>query len=119
MPEPRKTTQEPEAPKVQAQKPASITPIQPGMGGISTSEGATPEILSPGALMWIEKITVAWRASAMAIIETGRLLVAAKAALPDEYEAMLFELPFGTRTIERLMSIGRDTRLATHGSVMP
>src|SRR5207302_11084302 len=56
------------------------------------------------------------------ILEVGRLLIAAKAALPQhgEWEAMVAnELPFGLRTAEMLMRVGRDEQLAKHVSILP
>ena len=63
---------------------------------------------------WAGRITKAWRQSFEQILETGRLLIAAKAALAhgEFLEMVERDLPFGERTAERLMEIGRDPRLA-------
>jgi Protein of unknown function (DUF3102) len=65
------------------------------------------------AVTWVIRITESWRASVEAIIEVGRLLMAAKAALPHgEFGPMIeTRLPFGARTAQRLMAIASDSRL--------
>lgn len=72
---------------------------------------------------WAERITAAWRKSFEQIIETGRLLIEAKAALAHgEFLDMVDRnLPFGARTAERLMAVGNDPRFAnaTLGSELP
>jgi N6-adenosine-specific RNA methylase IME4 len=72
---------------------------------------------------WAERITMAWRRSVDAILETGRLLIAAKEALPHgEWLPMIQErLPFGPRTSQKLMKIAADQRLAkaAHGALLP
>jgi hypothetical protein len=71
---------------------------------------------------WAGKITAAWRKSAAAIIETGELLLAAKAKLPGQFERMVEDkLPFGQRTAEMLMAVAVDKRLrkANRGSLLP
>jgi hypothetical protein len=62
---------------------------------------------------WAEQIKSAWQKSVEGIIECGRLLIVAKAALPHgRFEAMVAaELPFSKTTVERLMAIARDGRL--------
>jgi DUF3102 family protein len=69
---------------------------------------------------WAERIAAAWSRSAEAIIETGKLLIEAKAALPHgEWESMAEKLlPFPLRTAQRLMEIGRDQRLVK-ASILP
>jgi hypothetical protein len=76
--------------------------------------------LRPGAVAstgaWAARITACWRASVEAIIEVGRLLIAAKAALPHgEFGKM--ELPFTFSTAERLMAIARDRKLSNPAHV--
>jgi N6-adenosine-specific RNA methylase IME4 len=70
-----------------------------------------------------ERIAASWRSSVEAIIEVGRLLAAAKAQLEHgEFESMITQrLPFGRRTAQRLMAVGRDERItnATHVSHLP
>lgn len=62
---------------------------------------------------WAAEITACWRRSVDAIIETGRLISAAKAALPHgEFLPMVRrDLPFGPRTAAKLMAIAKDERL--------
>lgn len=72
---------------------------------------------------WIERITAAWRSSLEGVLETGRLLIEAKAALAHgEFLPMIEnDLPFGRRTAHRLMAIAQDSRLSngTHASHLP
>lgn len=72
---------------------------------------------------WAGRITASWRKVAEGIIETGRLIAEAKAALPHgEFLAMVErDLPFGSRTAERLMKVASDPRLSnsTHASNLP
>jgi hypothetical protein len=77
----------------------------------------------PSGGAWAARITACWRASVEAILEVGRLLTAAKDALPrGEFGKMCEnDLPFGQRTAERLMAIAADNRLTdpTHVSNLP
>ena len=72
---------------------------------------------------WAKRITTAWQKSVESIIETGRLLIEAKAELPHgEFENMINEkLPFGSRTAQRLMKIADHPILSnpTHVSHLP
>lgn len=72
---------------------------------------------------WAAQISAAWRSSVSGIIETGRLIAAAKAALPHgDFTIMVGEaLPFTARTAQRLMAIGADERLSnpTRVSLLP
>lgn len=72
---------------------------------------------------WAGRIRAAYRSGVEAIIETGRLLAAAKEALPHGGFALMIErdLPFGIRMAEKLMAIAADQRIAnaTHGSHFP
>jgi hypothetical protein len=72
---------------------------------------------------WAERIAAAWRSSVQGILEAGRLIAQAKAALPHgEFAAMIDKaLPFGARTAQRLMAIAADELLAnpTHVSHLP
>jgi hypothetical protein len=72
---------------------------------------------------WADRIKSAWQKSVESIIECGRLLIEAKAALRHgRFESMVeAELLFGLRTAERLMEIANDTRLTnpTHVSLLP
>lgn len=79
--------------------------------------------LSAPAKRWATRITDTWRKSAQAIIETGRLLIEAKAALAhgEFLEMAKTKLPFDVRATQRLMRIASDARLsnATHESLLP
>jgi len=75
---------------------------------------------------WARRISENWRKAAEEMIarifQTGRDLIVAKEELDHgEFEAMIeVDLPFGTRTAERLMAIARDERLkTTPGSLLP
>jgi hypothetical protein len=72
---------------------------------------------------WADQIKSAWQKSVEGIIECGRLLIEAKAALlHGKFEAMVeADLPFSLRTAERLMKIAGNDRLAnpTHVSLLP
>lgn len=72
---------------------------------------------------WADRISASWRQSAEAIIETGRLITAAKAALEHgEFTAMVeTALPFTPRTAQMLMAIAGDPRLTNpkHVSLLP
>jgi hypothetical protein len=68
---------------------------------------------------WAEKISATWRLTVESVLETGRLLVAAKASLPHgEFIAMIGpnkyrgDLPFGHRTAQMLMKVGADRRIS-------
>jgi N6-adenosine-specific RNA methylase IME4 len=63
---------------------------------------------------WVARIVARWHDSVAAIIDTGRMLNDAKAALPHgEFQRMCRErLPFDVRTAQRLMRIGEDPRLS-------
>ena len=75
---------------------------------------------------WAERITEAWQSTLHGILETGRLLIAAKEG-PDrlphgEFEQMVAtDLPFGASTAQRLMAVARDHRLskAAHVQLLP
>lgn len=79
----------------------------------------------PGApsSAWALRIGACWQASVKAILEVGRLLEEAKAALPHgEFGTMIkSDLPFGRRTAEMLMAIAVDPRItnAKHVSLLP
>jgi hypothetical protein len=71
--------------------------------------------------VWAHKIKAAWSASIADIIETGKLIAAAKDDLPHgQFETMVEkELPFGARTARMLVAVGKDSRFRNHGSVLP
>lgn len=72
---------------------------------------------------WAARISAAYRQCVEDFIETGRLLIAAKAALPHGKFTPMIEtqLPFGARTAQRLMAIAEHPWLSnpTHGSLLP
>jgi N6-adenosine-specific RNA methylase IME4 len=76
-----------------------------------------------GRAAWAARIEAAWRKSVEAFLETGALLVEAKAALRHgAFLAMIeSDLPFGARMAQMLMAIARNPRLvnAKHISLLP
>jgi hypothetical protein len=58
---------------------------------------------------WTSRIAAAWQKGVEAILETGRLLIEAKAALRHgEFKSMIqLKLPFNPGTAQRLMAIAR------------
>jgi hypothetical protein len=83
-----------------------------------------PKARTPaGRAHWASRIATAWRKSLEAILETGRLLTAAKGELDHgEFLAMIErDLPFGPSTAQRLMKIAADERLTNtaHGPFLP
>jgi hypothetical protein len=83
------------------------------------------EIHHGDAQTWAARIAERWRASVESIIETGRLLLEAKATLQHGEFGMMCEsqLPFSARTAQRLIAIAQDNRLsninATRASLLP
>jgi hypothetical protein len=76
--------------------------------------GTDANVPQTGPQSWPARIAACWRRTAESIIETGRLLIEAKAALEHgEWQQMIeTELPFDATTCQRLMGIGGDRRLA-------
>jgi N6-adenosine-specific RNA methylase IME4 len=72
---------------------------------------------------WAARITATWRQAFESIIETGRLLIAAKVDLPHGafLDMIKADLPFGPSTVQRLMVVARDERLSNtaHGQFLP
>lgn len=77
---------------------------------------------------WAEAITAAWQKSLAGILECGRLLIEAKAALPHGEWLSMFDkelpgsrVPFGEDTAQCLMKIVRDKRLSNteHARYLP
>jgi N6-adenosine-specific RNA methylase IME4 len=72
---------------------------------------------------WAARIAGAWRKSAEAVLEAGRLLKEARDALPHGAFLDMIErdLPFGAGTAQRLMRIAADARIANaaHGPFLP
>src|SRR5437868_7722703 len=80
-------------------------------------------VLSIQAVSYAVKINNCWRHTREAVLQTGDMLLEAKAKLPHgDFEAMLTTgLDFKPRTAQRLMAVAADPRLrnATHGSLLP
>jgi N6-adenosine-specific RNA methylase IME4 len=77
---------------------------------------------SARAADYAPRICAAWNRAFAAIIETGRLLLHAKAALPHGEWGKLFDrrlLPFDRRAAQCLMQIASDPRMRTNGSHLP
>lgn len=87
-----------------AQQASALTPL-PGANG-------NPDVIDRAE--WASRISASWRASVEAVLETGRILIAAKAALPHgSFQAMVeADLPFGTSAARQLMAIAKDGRIA-------
>jgi hypothetical protein len=72
---------------------------------------------------WTSRIAAAWQKGVEAILETGRLLIEAKAALNHgEFESVIqLKLPFDRRTAQRLMAIARHPVVsnAAHAPHLP
>jgi hypothetical protein len=74
---------------------------------------------------WAARISAAWQHSVDSIIETGRLLLAAKAdpaMQHGEWGTMVeSDLPFNRHTAHKLMQIASDKRLTnvSHGKHLP
>ena len=72
---------------------------------------------------WTSRIAAAWQKGVEAILETGRLLIEAKAALKHgEFKSMVHhELPFNPGTAQRLMAIARHPVIsnAAHAPLLP
>ena len=68
---------------------------------------------------WAARIESAWRSAVTGVMETGRLLAEAKAALPHgAFTAMIeADLPFKPSTAQRLMRIAADERLSNPAHV--
>jgi N6-adenosine-specific RNA methylase IME4 len=95
----------------------------PGAGRVHVNDTTSPPTQANERARWAARITATWRQSVESIIECGRLLIAAKGALPHGAFLDMIEndLPFGPRTGQRLMKIAVDPRLtnATHVSLLP
>jgi|SRR5882672_9111969 len=81
---------------------------------VKSEQVITGEVLAPVSPKdWAKQINLAWRKTAESIIETGRLLIECKAAMPGHFMKMVRDqLDFGLDTAERLMSIARHPALA-------
>lgn len=73
--------------------------------------------------VFADQITAAWNKTRDGILEAGRLLIEAKAALPHGAFTAMVEngLPFTARTAQILMKVAGDQRLTNtiHGSLLP
>jgi N6-adenosine-specific RNA methylase IME4 len=78
---------------------------------------------SPQRGQYASLIASSWQTGVVAVIETSRLLIEAKATLPHgQFEEMVErDLPFGPRTARMLMEIARNQQIANrkHVSVLP
>jgi hypothetical protein len=72
-----------------------------------------------GRSAWAGRIATAWRGAVVGVLETGKLLAEAKAAMPrGAFTAMIEnDLPFKPSTAQRLMKIAADERLANPAHV--
>ena len=93
-----------------------------------TADRADVAVLERGELTTARDFTSAiarrWQDSVVAIIDVGRLLLGAKAALSHgEFGPMIEsdEVPFGLRTAQSLMAIAEHSILSNtnHGSLLP
>jgi N6-adenosine-specific RNA methylase IME4 len=82
-----------------------------------TAEGRDRQ--EAGRSAWAVRIESAWRSAVTGVMETGRLLAEAKAALPHgAFTAMIeADLPFKPSTAQRLMRIAADERLSNPAHV--
>lgn len=85
--------------------------------------GSFADTLQRDPEAWALRINAAWRRSLESIIETGRLLMDAKAQLKHGHWQNLIDsqLDFSADTAQRLMAIARDQRLTNpaHGRFLP
>jgi hypothetical protein len=82
--------------------------------------GTVTVLIPPDAIeRWVGKIKTAWQKSVAAIIETGQVLIEAKAALPHgAFEAMVrLKLPFDASTARRLMMIANHPIISDRAHV--
>jgi hypothetical protein len=77
--------------------------------------------MTHGHVDWSGKIRATWRAAVASIIETGQLLIRAKAELPHGAFGKMIreELPFSRFTAHRLMAIARNPALVAHAQHLP
>jgi N6-adenosine-specific RNA methylase IME4 len=78
-----------------------------------------PPVLMSDASAWALLINARWRESLEKIMESGRYLIAAKAALPHGEFGLMIEtqLVFSASTAQRLMAIAADGRLSNPAHV--
>lgn len=86
--------------------------------------GSFADVLQRDPEAWALRINSAWRRSLESVIETGRLLIDAKANLVErgQWQRMVGDLlDFSPDTAQRLMAIARDNRLtdAAHVRFLP
>lgn len=98
-----------------ADRRSSVNAPKPTTHGSQTGTQALQS-----AQPWASKIKAAWNKSVHSIIEAGKYLCEAQQKLDrEEWKALLALLPFGRRTAERLMSIGRSTHIADNADRLP
>ena len=79
-------------------------------------------IVRPARPAWADAITESWQKSVEGILETGQLLIDAKADLPHgSFVAMIeSDLPFVPQTARKLMAIANDHKLkGAHVRALP
>lgn len=83
------------------------------------SPGSFADTLQADPEAWALRINAAWRRSLEAVIETGRLLIDAKAQLRHgQWQSLIdTQLDFSSDTAQRLMAIARDQRLSNPAHV--
>src|SRR5687767_43637 len=85
--------------------------------------GVAPNVVPICSADFGRKITLAWQKSVEGILEAGKLLIEARAALPrgDFGRMVAKSCPFKMRTAQRLMQIASNSVLsnATHVSCLP
>ena len=93
-----------------------LLPVAPTSTGVIVEERDEQQ-------RWAVRIQAACQKSVEAILETGRLLIEAKAALPHgAFDAMVRDqLPFSIRTAQMLMAVAAHPVIANanHGSLLP
>ena len=85
---------------------------------------AVPTVVEPrqDVQHWAIRINSSYRQSVEAIIQTGKLLIEAKAAVDHgDWLPLVEQLDFSDKQAQRLMKIAHDPRIAkgTHGSLLP
>lgn len=82
-----------------------------GDGNMGEGEGGV--IIESPREQWADRIRSAWLTTVTAVLDTGRLIIEAKAQLPSgEFMAMVEQdLPFGVSTADKLVAIYRNPAL--------
>lgn len=80
----------------------------------------TDRNISPGMAEWSKRITQAHVEGILAIIESGQVLIEAKAdCTPAEWQIILKKLRIDEAVAERLMAIARYRPLLAHATQLP